>query len=161
MVRSLATDPARRRSTTPKRPRAKVFFQSPPDPVEPGSPWTNAGSDVPGNEATLNDLRFWFYKKLGEHHAMIRELADNSNYMVEELKLARAELEARPTKDAVAAEIQKRLHAFGVHVVANHPGFTQVKEHVEQKCAESGMHVLNAAQARIDELKADLKGALI
>ena len=96
-------------SSTPKRLPGKAFTDSPPPPVDPGSPWSNVAGDVPGAGASADDVRFWAYQKFGHHHTRLTTLAAASNYMLDSAKLIRHELDARPTFDEVSNYVQQML----------------------------------------------------
>ena len=161
---------ARRHTGTPKRGRAKEVFQSPPSPVQPGSPWTNVAEGVPGNGATAEDIRFWTYNKLGTHYENIAHLAKLGNYLREQVHLIGNELKSRPTSKEVEkyveealkdkiddTKLDEKLHDLSKHVIKNHPGFGQVRDFVHEQVGNS-----RAAAAHSTEvLSAQVSAAML
>ena len=159
---------------TPKRQREKTFFQSPPSPVRVGSPWSNVAQDLPGNEATINDVRFWAYRKFGSQYERMNGMATATNYMLRQLETAKEELAVRPTHDQVAKfvddrladylktpDIENHLKGLSMHVINHHPTFDQTKEFVKDEIDQLKRQQETATKTSLDVLQAQVEAAMI
>ena len=87
-------------------------MESPPPRVSPGSPWSNVAADVPSNGATIDEVRFWTYQKLGNVQNRLTGLCTATNYMLDNVKLAHQELNDRPTFEEVGRYVQDKLAEY-------------------------------------------------
>ncbi len=110
--RSSTPIPCAESMLTPKRPPSKAYMDSPPPLVDPGSPWSNVAGDVPRAGAPTDDVRFWAYQKFGHVHNRLTAMAMASNYLMDNAKLARCELDARPTFDEMGQYIRQALQGY-------------------------------------------------
>ncbi len=132
-------NPTRRRSATPKRPRSKIFMQSPPSRVDPGSPWSNVASEVPGAGASVDDVRFWTYQKFGTIHHLTTDLATTSNYLMDNMKHAKEEMEERPTYDQVKTYVGECLQDYFKKAEVGEVIKTKLEEHPTFQATEKFM----------------------
>ncbi len=70
----------RTRSTTPKRSSSML---SPPPPLDQETPLSDSVNDMPVNDSTVDDIRFWAIKKFSEMNRKIVNLTQRSNHHLE------------------------------------------------------------------------------
>lgn len=80
---------------------------SPPPPLDQETPLSDSVNDMPVNDSTVDDIRFWAIKKFSEMNRKIVNLTQRSNHHLESITNVRDELKTRPSYEDVTKFVRE------------------------------------------------------